>query len=195
MRSHFCFVLVILFAGCQVNEKTSIQPSKTTNQAATAKTYFQVNLKVDYVVPTVGISEYTLITDDVEAHRKDAEAIMRIKKDVPLAMQTKEAGLFDRALARNFTFRGFEDGGEFYNREDYIRDRTGGAGKVERADYENLVLQFFGDTAVLTYRNVVKSRDEKGAPQTWRYTWAEVFVKEDGAWKVGALHEIDGRKE
>jgi len=190
---YFAFILFwsIFLTGCEVSEKASNQQSNTTNQA-TAKKYSQVNLKVDYDVPTVGINDYTLITDDVEAHRKDAEAIMRIKKDVPRAMQTKDAALFDRVLAKGFTFRASY---EFFNRDDYIRDRVNSPVTVETAQYENLVLQLFGDTAMLTYRNIVKGKDNQGQPETWRYTWAEIFVKEDGEWKVGSLHEIEDRKE
>ena len=62
------------------------------------------------------------------------------------------------------------------------------------ARYENLVLQFFGETALLTYRNIVKEKDEKGVPTTWLYTWADVWVKENGEWKVAAIYVIDSKK-
>lgn len=189
---YFALVLwVILFTGCQGSEKNARQRSDSTKQTETTKRYSQVNLKVDYVVPNVGISNYTLITDDVEAHRKDADAIMRVKKDWPLAMQTKDEALFNRILAKNFTFRA-ED--QFHERGNYIRDRVQSPGTVETAQYENLVLQFFGEAAVLTYRNIVKGKDDRGEAETWLYTWADIFVKEDGEWKIGASHHIGGRK-
>jgi hypothetical protein len=191
---YFALVLlwIILFTGCQVNEKTARQQSDSTKQTGTAKKYSQVNLKVDYVIPTVGISNYSLITDDVEAHRKDAEAIMLRKKDMPLAMQKHDASLFNSFLARDFISRGEH---EFLEREDYIRDRVNALWTISDVQYENLVLQFFGGTAVLTYRNIVKEKDEKGIPVTWLYTWADIWVKEDGEWKVGGIHLIGERKE
>ena len=191
---YFAFVLlgIILFTGCQVNEKTARQQSDSTKQTGTAKRYSQAVLKVDYGIPTVGISNYTLITDDVEAHRKDAEAIMLRKKDMPLAMQKHDASLFNSFLARDFISRGEN---EFLEREDYIRDRVNALWTISDVQYENLVLQFFGETAVLTYRNIVKEKDEKGIPVTWLYTWADIWVKEDGEWKVGAIYGIEYRKE
>ncbi|MEO6654781.1 MAG: nuclear transport factor 2 family protein [Pyrinomonadaceae bacterium] len=190
---NFAVILLFttLFAGCQVSQNPTNQQSNANDHAA-AKKYSQVKLKVDYEVSTVGISEYTLITDDLEARRKDAEEIMRIKKNLPLAMQTKERAFFDRILAKNFIFRASY---EFFNREDYIEDRVTSPVTVETAEYENLVLQCFGDTAVLTYRNIVKGNDDKGKPETWRYNWADVFVKENGEWKIGAVYEIEDRKE
>jgi hypothetical protein len=183
---YFALVLlgIILFTGCQVNEKTPRQQSDSTKQTGTAKRYSQAVLKVDYGIPTVGISNYTLITDDVEAHRKDAEAIMLRKKDMPLAMQKHDASLFNSFLARDFISRGEN---EFLEREDYIRDRVNALWTISDVQYENLVLQFFGENAVLTYRNIVKEKDEKGIPVTWLYTWADIWVKEDGEWKVGAF--------
>jgi ketosteroid isomerase-like protein len=188
---YFVLVSIILFTGCHASERNASQPLNSTQPTQPAKRYSQVNLKVDYVIPTVGISNYTLITDDVEAHRKDAEAIMRIKKDLPLAMQTKDAALFNRILAKNFTFRASY---EYYERADYIRDRVQSPVTVETAQYENLVLQFFDEVAVLTYRNIIKGKDDRGEAETWLYTWADIFVKEDGEWKIGSVHEIDGRK-
>ena len=86
-----------------------------------------------------------------------------------------------------FTFRGES---EFFNRADYIRDRTTGEGRVKTADYQNLVLQFFGEVAMLTYRNIVE--DEPGGPGSWKaeMIWSEMFVKEDGRWKGASLHQI-----
>src|SRR6266849_4147637 len=71
-----------VYSGCQANKQSANQQTDSSKQKGSGKKFSQVVLKVDYVVPTVGISEYTLITDDLEAQRKDAEAIMRRKKDM-----------------------------------------------------------------------------------------------------------------
>lgn len=79
-------------------------------------------------------------------------------------MQTKDEVLFNRILAKDFTFRA-ED--EFYGREEYIRDRVGNNEVVASALYENLVLQFIaGNIALLTYRNMINIKDANGNPQT-----------------------------
>ena len=104
-------------------------------------------------------------------------------------MQTKEADRFERILARNFVFRA-ED--QFYGRADYIRERAKNKDTVITADYQNVVLQFIGDIALLTYRNIVVI--EPGGPDnTVDMTWADVLVKEDGQWKFRAVHLIDSR--
>jgi hypothetical protein len=180
-----------LLIGCQTSKKSANQQSASPEQNKTGKKFSQVPLKVDYVIPTVGISSYTLITDDLEAHRKDAEAIMLRKKDMPLAMQKHDAALFDSFLARNFVSRGEH---EFLQRDEYIQDRVSATWMISDVQYENLVLQFYGETALLTYRNIVKEKDEKGVPTTWLFTWADTWVKEDGVWKVAAIYVIDSKQ-
>ncbi len=46
----------------------------------------------------------------------------------------------------------------------------------------------------MTYRNSVKGKDEKRIPETWLFTWADTWVKEDGEWKVAAIYAIDSKK-
>ncbi len=191
---HFTFIALclILFTSCQVSEKTANQSSSLSNQTDGSKKLSQVIIKEETGNPNIGITSYTLITDNAEAHRADAEAVMRVKKNFPLAVLTKDRALFERILARNFVFRG--EGG-MGSREDYINKRVQpGLGFV--VQYENMVLQFFGEIAVITYRNVIKNKDANGQPDGTEYmSWADVYVKENGEWKIGAAHVIDYREE
>lgn len=189
---YLILLLAIISTSCQTSQYSAPQQPDSTKQPGANKKYSQVALKVDSPYSTVGISTYTLITDHSDARRGDAESIVRLKMEWPRAMQTKDEASFNRILARDFTFRGEQ---EFYGRDDYIRDRVGNNEVVASAQYENLVLQFFGDAAVLTYRNVVKITDAGGEPETLHMTWADIFVKEGSQWKIGASHLIETRVE
>jgi uncharacterized lipoprotein YajG len=105
---HFIFIALCLIplTSCQVNEKTANQPSNLSKQTEVSKKLSQVIIKEETGNPKIVISSYTLITDNAEAHRADAEAVMRVKKNFPLAVMTKDRALFERILARNFVFRG-----------------------------------------------------------------------------------------
>jgi Domain of unknown function (DUF4440) len=188
----YIILLAVLTVSCQTGERTASRHSDAVARATVGRPYSQVTLKAESPYPTVGIGTYTLITDDPDARRGDAEAIMRLKIEWPRAMQTKERAAFDRILAQGFTFRSER---YFYGREDYIRERVGSKREVVSAQYENVVLQFFGEIGVLTYRNTVRMKDESGNPQTLRMSWADTFVKEDGEWKIGGSHLIESRAE
>jgi hypothetical protein len=173
-------------AGSSANEIISEQPAEKPK----AKSPRQVILATRSQYPQVRLSTYTLICDDeLEARKAEAEAVMQVKIELPQAVQTKEADRFERILALDFVFRAKD---QFYDRADYIRERVNNKDTVMTADYENVVLQFVGDMAFLTYRNIVVMKP--GGPEhTAHMTWADILVKEDGQWKFRAVHLIDSK--
>ena len=187
----FVLVWAILFISCQ-GSHSGVNLKQRTENSGTGRQHTQVTVSLDRPSANVDITSYVLITDDFETDRPAAEAIMRLRAKLPLAMQTKDAALFDSILARDFTFRGTD---EFWNRVEYIRNRTAAGETVGTARYENVVLQLFGDMAVSTYRNAVEITDASGNKQTLNMSWASVYVKEDGEWKVGAVHLIDKKSD
>jgi ketosteroid isomerase-like protein len=173
-------------AGSSANEIISEQPAEQPK----AKSPRQVTLTTRSQYPQIRLGTYTLVcNDDLEARKADTEAIMQVKIEFPRAVQTKEADRFERILAREFVFRAAD---EFYGRADYIRERANNKDTVMTTDYENVVLQFVGDVALLTYRNIVVM--EPGGPEhTAHMTWADILVKENGQWKFRAVHLIDSK--
>jgi ketosteroid isomerase-like protein len=182
----FVLLLSIIFLGCRNNRINGDRhPSAEKRQG---EQLIQETINIDRPSSNVDITSFVLITDNLEGDRAEALAIMQLRAKLPLAVQPKDAALFDRILAPRFIYRA-ED--EFWNREQYIRDRVEEPEKVESARYENMVLQVFGDIAVSTYRNIVQLKDSSGKPATLHMTWASVYLKENGEWKVGAVHLID----
>jgi ketosteroid isomerase-like protein len=183
----FSMLWMYLFVGCQSNQTSVGSSADTTKQIGQSKKFIQINRKVNDNTPTVEITNYNLITNNFQRDSAEAEAIIKAKVILPLAMQKHDASLFDSALTEDFTSRS-ED--EFFDRAEYIQNRVNGKWIISDVQYENLVLEFFGDIAVLTYRNTVKEKDETGKPQTWHYTWTDIWVKEEGRWKVKALRGL-----
>jgi Domain of unknown function (DUF4440) len=181
---YFTFILfyAIVCTSCSDNK---ISDAKRNGEV---KNYVQVNFKVNLNTPTVDINSYTLITSDVKRDSSDARAIIRAKVILPLAMQKHDAVLFDSVLAEDFISQGE---GEFFNREEYIQDRVNGKWTIWDVKYENLVLEFFGDIAVLTYRNIVKEKDEFGKQNTFHWFWTDIWIMENGKWKIKVLRAIN----
>jgi hypothetical protein len=187
----FILLWAILSISCQGGH-SGVNLNQRTEDSRTGRQHTQVTVNRDRTSPNVDITSYVLITDDFQSDRAEAEAIMRLRGKLPLAMQTKDAALFDSILTRDFTFRAAD---EFWNREEYIRNRTGEDETVGTARYENVVLQLFGDMALSTYRNAVAITDASGRTETLYMSWASVYVKEGGEWKVGAVHLIDKKSD
>ncbi len=142
--------------------------------------------------PGILIPGLTLVTKNYLQEEKDAHDILALKHKWPLAMKTKSRELFEDILAKDFSFIG-ED--EFFNRTEYIEDRVHGTWEIDTVKYENLVLQFFGQLALLTYRNALDGKDDDGRPDMEYYSWADIYIKEEGKWKILASHNIEGRIE
>ncbi|HEX5001700.1 MAG TPA: nuclear transport factor 2 family protein [Bacteroidia bacterium] len=175
--------LIILFAAACSQSKS---PTETAE-------YKEFTIKESNTTPTVDIKEYRLITTNKSADSADAIEILGLKRKLPLAMQRKDSLLFEKILSKNFTYRG-ED--EFYmNKNDYINNRIHATWTIDTVKYQNLVLQFFDETAILTYRNTLNGTDEKGVPDIEHYSWADVYTKENGIWKIRSIHEIDSKVE
>jgi ketosteroid isomerase-like protein len=170
--------LIILF-GCNQSEEKVNEVDATT--------FAQHVIKENNRSSTVGIDSFFLITNNLHADKEKAKGIMEAKRNWPLAMQNKDRNLFEDILAKGFSFRA---GNEFWNRKEYIEDRVKTPIIVDTAQYENLVLQFFGNTALLTYRNIITGKDSIGVDEKWQYSWADVYTQEKGKWKIAGSHLI-----
>jgi ketosteroid isomerase-like protein len=176
----------LLVAGLLLTGLEQISAQQTSSVGAQ-----QITIPPEQFVPGVELGTYTLIASDSEAARQRADAVMAIKLSWPLAMRTKDPALFDRILARDFTLR--EPDGRLYQRAAYIRARVESRDRVVAVRYENVVLQFFGQLAIMTYRNVLDHVDATGRPDTLSLTWADIFIQEHDEWKIAASHLIDER--
>lgn len=182
------YIILALFIATIAACNGAKTDSTNTVKNESENKYVQVNYTIDLNAPTVSITNYTLISNNLQRDSFNAREIIKAKVLLPLAMQKHDAVLFDSVLAKNFISQG-ED--EFFNREEYIHDRVNGKWLITDVKYENLVLEFFGDLGVLTYRNKVTEKDESGKVTLYTWFWADVWVKENGRWKIKVLRAIN----
>lgn len=177
-------LIVFIITSCNNHQNNSAKP----NIADSAKKYVQVKYTIDINAPTVGITDYTLITNNLEKDSIEASLLLNAKVVLPLAMQKHDSKFFDSTLAADFIYQGEE---AFFNRAEYIKDRVNAKWMISDVQYENLVLEFFDGYGILTYRNKVKEKDEFGNDQLYTWFWTDVWIKEDGRWKLKDLRAIN----
>ncbi len=178
------FILLVVITGLlSCNESQNVE---------TTYSYLEVN--EDNPTPTVDISKYSLINDSQNDRRNDAKEILKVKRKWPLAMQSLNPVEFDSILSKKFTFKSATT---FFNREDYIEDRTTPDDwKITFVEYDNVTLQFFDDTAVLSYNNHVRNENKVTREvEIEHISWVDIYLKENDKWKLGAAHSIDYRVE
>jgi Domain of unknown function (DUF4440) len=180
--------LIIAFS-CKEGQKANNNAEKNS-----ANNYSAIVILEDNSTPSVDISKYTLINDPQKDRRNDAKEILKVKRKWPLAMQSLNPLEFDSILSKNFTFKGSD---KFFTRADYIKNRTTpDEWKITFVKYDNVTLQFFGDTGILSYVNHITNKNvNTGAIEYEHISWVDIYVIEDGKWKIGAAHSIDYRLE
>lgn len=176
----YCLMICLMISSCV--------------QSNHSKKFEITEIKEFNSTPTVDIEEYNLILDPEENRKKDAEDILSIKRKWPQIMQSPSPKGFDTILSKDFTFI---YNGKLLNRADYIADRTRISDwKITFVKYDNLSLQFFGDMALLTYRNHVKNENTKTKEiEIEDINWADVYIKENDKWKIKSAHVIEVKIE
>ena len=175
----------------------SCDPKKAGSKASEGKEIGEsiiIQIEDKNSTPTVDLAKYNLIVDPGKDRKPDAEQVLRVKRKWPLAMQSKNPSEFDSILSKNFIFQG---GNSFYNRNDYIKDRTSpGEWIITFVKYENVTLQFIGERGIMSYVNHVTNKNQKTGDIEYEHmTWVDIYVLEDGKWKIGAALPIDYRLE
>ena len=183
----FVFIILLLSMGCN-NDTTSSPSNQDIKQSSSTKNFSQLKFKIDLHSPTVGITDYTLISDNIMTDSLNAKEIIQAKVILPLAMQRHDPKLFDSTLTKDFIYRGEE---AFFNRKEYIQDRVNAKWMISDARYENIVVQFLDGYGILTYRNKITEKDEFGKDQLYTWFWTDVWAKEDGKWKLKILQALN----
>lgn len=178
---------ILFLAGCNDNA-TKPTIAEDLKQDSSKTVFKQQLFKIDLHTATVGITEYTLISDDIGRDSSEARKIIEAKVILPLAMQRHDAKMFDSTITRDFVYRGEE---ALLNRAEYIQDRVNAKWMISDARFENIVLQFIDGYGILTYRNKITEKDENGKDQLFTWFWTDVWAKEDGRWKVKVLQALN----
>ncbi len=147
-----------------------------------------VLVKTELNTPTARIDTIRLITSDFLKDSAKAQELIHAKVLLPLAMQKHDAILFDSILSKYFIYYGEE---AFFNRQEYIQDRVNGNWTITDVQYENVVLKFYSDLAVLSYRNLVKELDAFGKEQNYVWFWTDIWIFENGRWKLKELRALN----
>lgn len=187
MLKSILIIGVILFSiSCSNNKATKENVEASSNDSLSLITVVPFNDSS----ATIEMDKYFLVKHKNENLEAAANEVMYVKRRWPQAMQSLDRNEFESILSEEFTFVG---GGQLLNREEYIQHRTTPSEwKITHVQYHDLTLQFFGEKALLSYRNVVTNENmNNGDVEVEKISWSDVFVKENDQWKIGGTHVID----
>lgn len=186
MRNITLFIVYAFVTACGTTSGSNSPSTNTISEANTKITRISAPLEASKLTtplryPGVEFAEYTLISSDFDRDKADVDAIIAVKTAWTHAMQTKVREDFEKALAKDHTHVG---GRGAMSRQEYIENRVSDPSKTKRAVYDNVVLQLFGDTAVLSYVVTVETDPVDPSGLQERMAWTDIIAKEDGEWKI-----------
>lgn len=115
----------------------------------------------------------------------DRKEILDGEKAWGQAFVTGDADTIRRLLATDF--QGVDPTGRVYARSDMLQEVTAGP-KSTSDTLGTVIVRFYGDTAIAQ-----GSEHEVGAPPAKEETdtiWTDVWVKQDGHWKIEAAEDV-----
>lgn len=188
------FHVVLFLIAAVAGFGCSSTPNKSGYNTVAAAPSSAREIILENNTPTVDMPKVTLISTEGIDRSNDAAAIMAVKRRWPMAMQARDEKEFDAILAAGFTFGA---DAKVMNRKEYIADRiSANDWRITHVVYDNMTLQFFGDHALLTYRNRVTNDNENTKEREIEVIhWADIFVRSGSEWKIAAAHVVDFRIE
>lgn len=115
----------------------------------------------------------------------DEQALKRIENELTDAMLKGDASAVERHYAESFTFT--TPDGQVMTKAQVVANVRTGAAKFESSKFEEMRVQLYGDSAVVTALTTDKGT-VGGADVSGRFRWTDVFVRSGGRWQLVAAH-------
>jgi ketosteroid isomerase-like protein len=109
--------------------------------------------------------------------------LMHIEQEMDDAAIKGDTSASEKYLPDNSTFT--DPGGTVMDKARTIDDFKSGNLRVESSKFEDMKVQVYGNTAVVTYGTTDKA-SYKGKDISGKYRWTDVFVKRNGRWQIVA---------
>ena len=111
------------------------------------------------------------------------QTLMNMEQEMTDALVKGDMSVFEKYAADNSAFT--DPGGMLMNKAQTMASFKSGDLMIESSKNDDMKVQMFGNTAIVTYRTTDKGM-YKGRDISGQYRWTDVFVKMSGKWKMVA---------
>ena len=109
------------------------------------------------------------------------QTLMKMEQEMADAIVKGDTSVWNKYSADNSVFT--DPGGMMMNKAQSMAMFKSGDLKLESIKMDNMKVQMFGNTAVVTYTSMDKGT-YKGKDISGEYRWTDVFAKVGGKWKL-----------
>lgn len=125
---------------------------------------------------------------DVRQPGRTVQAILRLEKEIMAHIRAKDTRALERLLTADFVYR--TPGAEL-SRADFLKGIASVPGQITSVAGEELRVNVYGETAILTGVQRARVRADDGSEQEGLNAFTDVFVKQKGRWRLALAYGID----
>lgn len=120
---------------------------------------------------------------------KDQQAILQVEKEIFTAVKNQDTKTLEGILTDDFVYR--SPGNPAVARGDFLKLSASFPYKIVSVWGEEMKVNVYGNTAVLTGLQLAKTQDDDGKERTSAVVFTDVFVKQKGKWRLSLAHAVD----
>jgi uncharacterized protein (TIGR02246 family) len=117
------------------------------------------------------------------------QAVLRVEEEIFTAVKNRDAGALERILTEDFAYR--SPGNQEVGKADFLKLSASFPYQIVSVRGEEMKVNVYGDTAVLTGLQLAKAKTGDGKEETSAVTFTDVFVKQNGKWMLSLAHAVE----
>ncbi|MGH9766833.1 MAG: YybH family protein [Blastocatellia bacterium] len=117
------------------------------------------------------------------------QAILQVEEEIFTAVKNQDTGALERILTDDFVYR--SPGNEEVGKKDFLKLSASFPYKIVSIWGEEMKVNFYGNTAVLTGLQFAKTQTTEGKEETSVVMFTDVFVKQKSKWMLSLAHAVD----
>ena len=120
---------------------------------------------------------------------KAQQAVLQVEEEIFTAVENQDANALDHILTDDFVYR--SSGNPEVAKKDFLKLSASFPYKIISVWGEDLKVNVYGNTAVLTGLQIAKTQNNEGKEETSAVVFTDVFVKQKGKWMLSLAHAVD----
>jgi ketosteroid isomerase-like protein len=120
---------------------------------------------------------------------QDQQAILRLEEEIFTAVKNRDTGALGRVLTEDFVYR--SPGNPEVTKADFLKLSASFPYKIVSVWGEEMKVNVYGATAVLTGLQFAKAQTGDGKEETSAVMFTDVFVNQSGKWVLSLAHAVD----
>jgi ketosteroid isomerase-like protein len=117
------------------------------------------------------------------------QEILQVEEEIFTAVKNQDTGVLGPILTENFVYR--SPGNPEAAKADFLKLVASFPYKIVSIWGEEMKVNIYGNTAVMTGLQFAKSKSGEGKEETSAVMFTDVFVKQKGKWMLSLAHAMD----